>query len=93
MCDTKRCRFSSRQLCNVNETFGILSGNNAHFNSACRGKPGKTGHSGNMGNRYMQRIVLLQSVFSLPTIRIADYYTHQLVCNSSRGLKQSFICL
>ena len=30
------------------------------------GNPGKTGYSGNMGNRYMQRIVLPQSVFSLP---------------------------
>ena len=51
-----------------------------------RGNPGKTGHSGNMGNRYMQRIVLPQSVFSC-----ADYYTNQLVCNSSRGLKQSLV--
>ena len=39
----------------------------------------------------MQRIVLPQSVFSLPTsvVGSADYYSNQLVCNSSRGLKQS----
>ena len=43
----------------------------------------------------MQRIVLPQSVFSLPTsVAVsADYYTNQLVCNSSRGLKQSLVIL
>ena len=43
----------------------------------------------------MQRIVLPQSVFSLPTsvVGSADYYTNQLVCNSSRGLKQSSVIL
>ena len=47
-----------------------------------RGSPGKTGYSGNMGNRYMQRIALPQSVFSLPTrvVGSADYNTNQLVC-------------
>ena len=43
----------------------------------------------------MQRIMLPQSVFSLPT-RVAvsaDYCTNQLVCNSSRGLKQSLVNL
>ena len=50
------------------------------------GNPGKTGYPGNMGNRYMQRIVLPKSIFSLPTsiAACADYYTSQLVCNSSR---------
>ena len=54
-----------------------------------RGNPGKTGYSGNMGNRYMQKIVLPQSVFSLPTsVAVSDdYYTNQMVCNSSHGLK------
>ena len=43
----------------------------------------------------MQRIVLPQSVFSLPASLVgsADYYTNQLVCNSSRGLKQSLVIL
>ena len=43
----------------------------------------------------MQRIVLPQSVFSLPTsvVGSADYYTNQLVCNSSWGLKQSLVML
>ena len=61
----------------------------------CRGNPGKTGYSGNMGNSYIQRIVLPQIVFSLPTsvAASADYYTNQLVCNSSRGLKQSLVIL
>ena len=56
---------------------------------------GKTGYSGNMGNRYRQRIVLPQSVFSLPTCvaASADYYTNQLVCNSSRGLKQLLVII
>ena len=60
-----------------------------------RGNPGKAGYSGNTGNSYMQRIVLPQSVFSLPTsVAVsADYYTNQLVCNSSRGLKQSLVIL
>ena len=60
-----------------------------------RRNPGKTGHSGNMENRYMQIIVLPQSVFSLPTsvAPCADYYTNQLVCNSLRGLKQSLVIL
>ena len=60
-----------------------------------RGNPAKTGYSGNMGNRYMQRIVLPQSVFSLPTsVAVsADYYANQLVRNSSCGLKQSLIIL
>ena len=51
------------------------------------GNPGKTGYSGNMGNRYMQRIALPQSVFSLPTsVAVsADYCTNQLVCNSSQN--------
>ena len=51
------------------------------------GNPGKTGFSGNMGNRYMQRIVLPQSVFPLPTsVAVSsDYYTYQLVCNSSQN--------
>ena len=31
------------------------------------GKPSKTGYSGNTGNRCMQRIVLPQCTFSLPT--------------------------
>ena len=62
---------------------------------AHRGNPGKTGHSGNMGNGSMQRIVLPQSVFSLPTsvAACADYCTNQLVCNSSRGLTQSLVIL
>ena len=40
----------------------------------------------------MQRIVRPQIVFSLPAsvVGSADYYTNQLVCNSSRRLKQSF---
>ena len=56
----------------------------------CRGNPGKMGNSGNMGNRNIQRIVL-----PLPTsVAVsADYYTNQLVCNSSRGLKQSLVIL
>ena len=60
-----------------------------------RENPGKTGYSGNMGNLYIQKIVLPQSVFSLPTsvAAAADYYTTQLVCNSSHGLKQSSIIL
>ena len=60
-----------------------------------RGKLGKMGYSVNMGNRYMQRIVLPQSVFSLPSsvAASADYYTDQLVCNSSRGLKQLLVIL
>ena len=60
-----------------------------------RGNPGKTGYMSNIGNRYMQRIVLPQSVFSFPTsVAVsADYYTHQLLCNSSRGLKQSLVIL
>ena len=43
----------------------------------------------------MQRIVLPQSVFLPPTsVAIyADYYTNQLVCNSSCGLKQSLVIL
>ena len=43
----------------------------------------------------MQRIVLPQSVFSLPiSVAIsANYYKNQLVCNSSRGLKQSLVIL
>ena len=46
-----------------------------------------------MGNRYMQRIVLPQSVFSHPTgvVGSAYNYTNQLVCNSSRGLKQPLV--
>ena len=61
----------------------------------CRGNPAKTGYSGNMGNRYRQRIVLPQSVFSLTTsVAVsADYYANTLVCNSSRGLKQSLVNL
>ena len=60
-----------------------------------RGNQGKTGYSGNMGNRYMQRIVLPQSVFSLQTsvMGSADYYTNQLLCNSLRELKQSLVIL
>ena len=58
----------------------------------CRGNPGKTGYSGNMVNRYIQRIVLAQSVFSLPisVAASADYYINQLV---SHGLKQSLVIL
>ena len=43
----------------------------------------------------MQRIVLPQSVFSLPTsVAVsADCYTNQLVCNTSRGFKQSLVIL
>ena len=43
----------------------------------------------------MQRIVLPQSVFSLPTsiVGSAEYYTNQWVCNPSRGLKQSLVFL
>ena len=43
----------------------------------------------------MQRIVLPQSVFSLPTSVVGgnNYYTNQLVSNSSRGLKQSLVIL
>ena len=43
----------------------------------------------------MQRIVLLQSVFSLATsvAASAEYYIIQLVCNSFRGLKQSLVIL
>ena len=43
----------------------------------------------------MQIIVLPQSVFSLPTSFAAcgDYYTNQLVCNTSRGLYQSVVNL
>ena len=53
------------------------------------------GYSDNMGNRYMQRIVLPQSVFSLTTSvsASADYYTNQMVGNSSRVLKQSLVIL
>ena len=60
-----------------------------------RGNPAKTGYSGNMGNRYMQRIVLPQSVFSLSTsVAVsANYYTNQLACNSSHGLKQTLVSL
>ena len=60
-----------------------------------KGNPGKTRYSGSMGNRYMQRIVLPQRVFSLPTsvVGSADYCTNQLVRNSPRGLKQSFVIL
>ena len=60
-----------------------------------RGNPGKTGYSVKMGNRYVQRTVLSQSVFSLPTsvTACADYYTNLLVGNSSRGLKQSLVIL
>ena len=49
----------------------------------------------NRGNRYMQRIVLPQSVLSLPTsvAAHADYYANQLLHNSSRGLKQSLVIL
>ena len=59
------------------------------------GYPGKTGYSGNMRNRYMQRIVLPQSVFSLPTsVAVsADYYKNKLVYNYSCGLKQSLVIL
>ena len=59
------------------------------------GNPGKTGYSSNMGNRYVQRIVLPQSVLSLPTsiAASADYNTNQLICSSSRGLKQSLVIL
>ena len=43
----------------------------------------------------MQRIVLPQSVVSLPTsvAACADYCTNQLVCNSSRRLKQPLVIL
>ena len=43
----------------------------------------------------MPRIVLPQSVFLFPArvTACADYYTNQLVCNSSRGLKQSLVIL
>ena len=42
----------------------------------------------------MQRIGLPQNVFSLPTsVAASDYYTNQLVCSSSRGLKQSLVIL
>ena len=43
----------------------------------------------------MQRIVLPQNVVSLPTSVAAcvDYYTSQLVRNSSRGSKQSLVIL
>ena len=43
----------------------------------------------------MQRIVLPQSVLSLPSsvAASADYYTNQLVRNSSRGLNQLFVIL
>ena len=49
----------------------------------------------NRGNRYMQRIVLPQSLLSLATsvAAHADYYANQLLYNSSRGLKQSFVIL
>ena len=41
----------------------------------------------------MQRIVLPQSVFSLPTsvAASADYYTNNWWCNYSRGLNQSLV--
>ena len=60
-----------------------------HVLTGCRKNPGKTGYSGNMGNRYMQRIVLPQSVFSLPTsvVTSADYYTNQLVCKSAARIE------
>ena len=58
-----------------------------------RGNPGKTGYSGNMENLYIQKMVLPQSVFSRSVAAAADYYTTQLVCNSSHGLKQSSIIL
>ena len=53
------------------------------------------GYSGNMRKRYTQRIVLPQSVFALPTsvAGFADYYANQFLCNTSRGLKQSFLIL
>ena len=43
----------------------------------------------------MQRIVLPQSVISLlNSVAVsANYFTNQLVCNSSRGLKQSLVIL
>ena len=43
----------------------------------------------------MKRIMRPQCVFSLPSsvAACADYYTHQLVWNSSRGLKQSLVIL
>ena len=43
----------------------------------------------------MQRIVVRQSMFSLPTSvgTSADYYTKQLVCIYSRGLQQSLVML
>ena len=49
----------------------------------------------NRGNRYMQRIVLPQSVCSLPTSVAAsvDYYTNYFECNPSRWLKQSVVIL
>ena len=63
--------------------------------SRSTGNPGNMGESGNMGNRYMQIILLRQRVFSLPTsvAACADYYTNQLICNSSLGLKQSLVIL
>ena len=47
------------------------------------------GYLSNMGNGYLQRTGLPQSVFSLPTnvTASADYYTNQLVCISARGLE------
>ena len=41
------------------------------------GNPDKTGYSSNMRNRYMQIIVLPQSVFSLPTSVAASVTTVQ----------------
>ena len=52
-----------------------------------RGNSGKTGKSDNMGNHHMKGIVLPQSVLAAS----ADYYTNQLICSSSRGLKQSLV--
>ena len=68
----------------------INSGRKSYIETTRRGNPGKTGYSGNMGNHYIQIIVLPQSVFSLPTgvAAYTEYYTVQLVCNSSRGLKR-----
>ena len=43
----------------------------------------------------IRRLVLPHNIFSLPTsvAASADYYTNQLVCNSSRGLTQSLVIL
>ena len=50
--------------------FSVIKGQ-----TTLRGNPAKTGHSGNMGNRYIQKIVVPQSIFSLPTsvAASADY--------------------